>query len=120
MRNLLFVMLAMAGTLLASEPPKALGALLSTDMVDATTVVSFYEHGVGMTTLDVDTLEMETSFAMEDADAPTLTTTWSSGGVSHTVTTSLPSQSPSAIQITRAMARHHRLVTAMQGLYPPN
>lgn len=120
MRNLLSVMLAMAGTLFASDPPKALGALLSTDMVDATTVVSFYEHGVGMTTLDIDTLEMETSYAVEDVDAPTLTTTWTSGGINHTVTTQLPSQTPSAIQITRAMARHHRLVTAMQALYPPN
>lgn len=117
MRQILFAVLALASFLCASEPPKGLGALITTQMLDATTAVSFYEHGVSMSTLDPKTMEVATSYAT--ADAPQLSTSWVSGGVTHTVTTSMPSTSPSNQQITQALARHKRIVDAMKALYPP-
>ena len=119
MRHFLFVALALASTLFAAEPPtKQLGDIYAKHVLDATHVMCFHERGVSLAELNVKTGVVEYSTAI--ADYPSLTTSWKdAGGITHEVTTPLPTGSPSAGQILTAITRHKRLVDAMKGVYPP-
>ena len=52
------------------------------------------------------------------ADGPVLTTVWTDArGVTHSVATPVPSQTPQGIQ--RAVDAHNTLVTTLQQIHPP-
>jgi len=107
--------LALASVLPAAEPPN-LGAVVTTQMVDATTVAQFHERGVSFAHLDLATLEVTTSYATQAP--PIFTTSYRDiHGVTQTVTTQATGTSQQAI--LTAIKTHKTALRVMQSMFPP-
>lgn len=116
MRNVVFALLAMVSPLVATDPPNV-GAVVTTQMVDATTVVQFHERGVSIVQLDVDTMECLTSYVLASAP-PTFTTSYKdTSGNEQTVTTTASSSTEIGIQ--NALKAHQRSLRLLQAAFPP-
>ena len=117
-----FIMLLLLATASAQE------VQWSTKVGDV--IVTQYDDGSMVAMSVVDPGEIVTSYADAttkqspiqeqgpQAPTPTLTTSWTDkSGVVHTVSTPIPSTTPSGLQ--KASALHNTLVDIMQGAHPP-
>lgn len=118
MRHLIFLVLALASFLPASQPPE-LGALLDRQLIDPLTVVSYHEHGLDYASLDPETMEVTHTYAVT-LGPPAVTTRWTdTQGLVHEVTTDFPTQNPTTAQIHATLQKHIEIVTAMKAVFPP-
>ena len=107
-------MLAMVSTLVAAEPPE--GKVVTSQMLDATTVVRFHERGISLAHLNLETMTVDISYAVDGP--PSFTTTWvDTDGSTQSVTTTATGNSNTAVMT--AIVNHKRAVKMLKAVFPP-
>jgi hypothetical protein len=117
MKTLLHTVLAMTlgCNLLATDPPH-IGKVITSQLIDAVTVIQFHEHGISIAVLDVETMQVNQSIIPNKP--PTFTTTYTdTSGNTQTVSTTATGVSQAAI--LTAIKTHRKALAILQSHYPP-